>query len=68
MLGRVLDAATIDFSSFITALTSSITPAEVLGILAQVIGVGMLFFLLWLGVRKATKAFTAAVANGKIRI
>lgn len=62
------NAMSIDFESFITALTSTITPAEVLAVLSQVIGVGMLFFLLWLGVRKATKAFTSAVANGKIRI
>lgn len=62
------NAMTIDFGSFVDALTASITPADVLGILSQVIGVGMLFFLLWLGVRKATKAFTNAVASGKIKI
>lgn len=58
----------LDFSGFITALKSSITPAEVLTVLAAVIGVGMAFFLMWLGVRKATRAFTSAVATGKIRI
>lgn len=61
-------ATTIDFSSFITALTGSITPAEVLGVLASVIGVGMAFFLMWLGVKKAVRAFTTAVATGRIRI
>lgn len=58
----------IDFTSFISALTASITPAQVLTVLAAVIGVGMAFFLMWLGVRKATTAFTSAVATGKIRI
>ena len=58
----------VDFSEFISALTSSITPTQVLSVLAAVIGVGMAFFLMWLGVRKATKSFTSAVANGKLRI
>lgn len=59
---------TIDFSGYITALKSSITPAQVLTVLAAVVGIGMAFFLMWLGVRKATRAFTSAVATGKIRI
>ena len=67
-IAEVAPGATIDFSSFISALTASITPAQVLTVLAAVIGVGMTFFLMWLGVRKATKAFTSAVATGKIRI
>lgn len=58
----------VDLSTFLTALTQSITPAEILGILAQVVGVGMLFFLMWLGVRKAIRTFTSAVATGKIHI
>lgn len=58
----------VDLEVFLTALTTSITPAEILAILAQVVGVGMLFFLMWLGVRKAVKTFTAAVANGRIKI
>lgn len=58
----------VDLQTFLTALTTSITPAEILGILAQVVGVGMLFFLMWLGVRKAVKTFTSAVAHGSIHI
>lgn len=64
----ILDAATIDFSAYITALTGSISVAQVLTVLASVVGVGMTFFLMWLGVRKATRAFTSAVASGRIRI
>lgn len=60
--------SSIDFSSFISALTGSITPTQVLAVLAAVVGVGMTFFLMWLGVRKATRAFTSAVASGRIRI
>lgn len=61
-------ADTIDFSAYITALKNSITTAQVLTVLAAVVGIGMGFFLMWLGVRKATRAFTSAVATGKIRI
>lgn len=60
--------STIDFSAYITALTGSISVAQVLTVLASVVGVGMTFFLMWLGVRKATRAFTSAVASGRIRI
>lgn len=58
--------AAVDLSSFITALTGSITPTQILTILASVIGIGMTFFLMWLGVRKAVKIFSKAVKNGKI--
>lgn len=64
-----MDTSTaIDFSGYITALTSSISVTQVLTVLASVVGVGMVFFLMWLGVRKATRGFTSAVATGRIRI
>lgn len=59
---------TIDFQPFITALTSAITPAEILTVLASIVGVGMAFVLMWFGVRKAVGAFTAAVFGGRIRV
>lgn len=70
LIGLLGDGATstIDFSAFITALTASITVTQVLTVLASVVGVGMTFFLMWLGVRKATRAFTSAVASGRIRL
>ena len=58
----------IDFSASITALTGSITVTQVLTVLASVVGVGMAFFLMWLGVRKAVRSFTSAVASGRIRL
>ena len=61
-------AAAIDFTDFITALTGSITTTQVLTVLASVVGVGMGFFLMWLGVRKAVNVFTSAVASGRIRL
>ena len=63
-----MEASTIDFSAFITALTKAITAEQVLGVLASVIGVGMVFFLMWLGVRRAVRSFTTAVSTGRIRI
>lgn len=61
-------SSTIDFSAFISALTGSISVAQVLTVLAAVVGVGMTFFLMWLGVKKATRSFTTAVSTGRIRI
>ena len=59
---------TVDLSGLITALQSAITPAEILSVLSNVVGIGMAFFLMWFGVRKAVRIFTSAVQNGKIRI
>lgn len=64
----VESANAVDFSSYISALTGTITTGQVLTVLASVVGVGMAFFLMWLGVRKATKGFTSAVSTGRIRI
>lgn len=49
-----------------TALTSSITPAEIVALLASIIGVGMTFVLMWFGVRKLISIFRKAVTKGKI--
>ncbi len=58
----------VDLSSFISSLTGSITVTQVLTVLGSVIGIGMAFFLMWLGVRKAVKIFTIAVSTGRIRL
>lgn len=65
----LMDAVTTpDFSGLITALTTAITPAQMLAVLGAVVGVGMTFFLMWFGVRKIIKIFTSAVQSGRIRI
>lgn len=64
----LLEAATIDFAPLTTALTGAITPAQLLAVLASVVGVGMTFFLMWMGVRKAVNGFQSAVSTGKLRI
>lgn len=48
------------------ALTSAITPGQIVAILAGVIGVGMTFVLMWFGVRKLISIFRKAVTKGKI--
>lgn len=49
-----------------TALTTAVTPGQIVAILASVIGVGMGFVLMWFGVRKAISIFKKAVMKGKI--
>ena len=51
-----------------TALTSSITPVQIVTVLAGIIGVGMTFVLMWFGVRKLVKIFSTAVKKGKITL
>lgn len=51
-----------------TALTSSITPAQIVAVLAGIIGVGMTFVLMWFGVRKLISIFRKAVTKGKISV
>lgn len=49
-----------------SALTTAITPGQVVAILASIIGVGMTFVLMWFGVRKLISIFRKAVTKGKI--
>lgn len=51
-----------------TALVSSITPAQIVVVLASIIGVGMTFVLMWFGVRKLVSIFKKAVTKGKISV
>lgn len=50
------------------ALTTSITPGQIVAILAGIIGVGMTFVLMWFGVRKLISIFRKAVTKGKISV
>ena len=51
-----------------TALTGSITPAQIIAVLASIIGVGMTFVLMWFGARKLVSIFRKAVTRGKISV
>lgn len=58
----------LDFSSISTALTTAVTPAQIITIIAGIIGVGMTFVLMWFGVRKLVSIFKKAVTKGKISV
>lgn len=64
------DAASnaLDFSPISTALTTAVTPAQIITIIAAVIGVGMTFVLMWFGIRKLVSIFRKAVTKGKISV
>lgn len=51
-----------------TALVASITPGQIVAVLAAIIGVGMSFVLMWFGVRKLVSIFKKAVTKGKISV
>lgn len=65
MENSVTDLATV-LEPLKTSLVASITPAQLVGILASIIGVGMTFVLMWFGVRKLISIFRKAVTKGKI--
>ena len=60
-------AEQVDLSSLVTAITGSITPADIITILGSVIGVGMGFVLMWFGTRKVISLFSTALKSGKIK-
>lgn len=60
--------ATIDFKPLQDAITTAVTPAQVLAILSSVIGVGMGFVLMWFGAKKIVRIFSRAFQNGKISL
>lgn len=66
-----MEGATNNVASVIeplkTALVASITPAQLVAILASIVGVGMAFVLMWFGARKLKQIFTNAVTKGKIK-
>ena len=66
LVAAVEGVESVDLTSFVTSLTGSITPTQILTILGSVIGVGMTFVLMWFGARKLKQIFVSAVTKGKI--
>lgn len=62
------EGLTVTLKPVIDALTGSIAPADILGVIAQIVGVGMGFVLMWFGVRKLVRIFMGALKNGNIRV
>lgn len=61
-----LAMADLDFTPVITALTSAVTPAQIITLLAGIIAFGIPFVFMWFGIRKIIKIFRSAVMGGSI--
>lgn len=66
MENAVTGLAGLDFSPVITALTTAVTPAQIISLLASVIAFGIPFVFMWFGIRKVIKIFRSAVMGGSI--
>lgn len=62
----VTGLGSLDFAPVITALTSAVTPAQIISLLASVIAFGIPFVFMWFGIRKVIKIFRSAVMGGSI--
>lgn len=56
------------WNSIIEAVTGYITPAQIVAVLASVVGAGIIFAFLWWGVRLAFRSIMGAVKNGTLSI
>lgn len=63
-----LAMADLDFSPVITALTTAVTPTQIITLLASVIAFGIPFVFMWFGIRKVIKIFRSAVMGGRITV
>lgn len=58
--------ADLDFDPIVTALTTAVTPAQIIALLSKVIAFGIPFVFMWFGIRKVIKIFRSAVMGGSI--
>lgn len=61
------DAVTVDLAPITEAITTAITPTQVVSLLALGISAVMGFVLMYLAVRKVGGMFNSALYRGKIR-
>lgn len=64
-------STTVDTSTImdiLTAITSVFSIAQIVGMIAGILGVSMTFVFLWWGVRKGARVIIAAVQRGKFKI
>lgn len=64
----VTGLASLDFGPIITALTNSVTPANIITLVASIVAFGIPFVFMWFGMRKVIKIFRSAVMGGKITV
>lgn len=60
--------ADLDFEPVITALTTAVTPTQIITLLASIIAFGIVYVFMWFGVRKVIKIFKHAVMGGNITV
>ena len=58
----------LDFSPVITALTTAVTPTQIITLVSSVIAFGIPFVFMWFGLRKVIKIFRSAVMGGHITV
>lgn len=66
--GAVTGLAALDFSPIVTALTSAVTPAQIITLVASIVAFGIPFVFMWFGMRKVIKIFRSAVMGGRITV
>ena len=64
----VISMADLDFSPVITALTTAVTPTQIITLLTSIIAFGIPFVFMWFGIRKVIKIFRSAVMGGRITV
>lgn len=68
MEGGATGMSSLDFSPIITALTSAVTPANIISLVASIVAFGIPFVFMWFGMRKVIKIFRSAVMGGRITV
>lgn len=58
----------LDFTPVITALTTAVTPAQIITLIAGIIAFGIVYVFMWFGMRKVIKIFRSAVLGGRITV
>lgn len=61
-----LASGDLDFTPVINALTSAVTPNDILKIIAVVLVIGIPFVLAWFGYRFLWRKFRGAVTKGRM--
>lgn len=57
-----------DWSSVISGVTGAFSSSNIVGVLASVVGAGVVFVFLWWGIRLAFRSIMGAVKNGTLSI
>lgn len=60
--------ASLDFTPVITALTSAVTPTQIITLIGGLIAFGIVYVFMWFGIKKIVKIFRSAVMGGRITV